>query len=66
MANGAENAIGVIIWPIFIWQLLEGDYVKVGAISSLIVFVTIAMQLSVGKYTVLDKYWVMKDPYLEN
>ena len=56
MANGAENVVGIVIWPIFIWQLLSESYVAVGAISSLIVFVTIIIQLSVGKYTdVFDK-----------
>jgi len=56
MANGAENAVGIIIWPIFIWKLLEGDYAAVGTVSSLIVVVTIVLQLTVGKYTdIFDK-----------
>ncbi|HOZ56147.1 MAG: Major Facilitator Superfamily protein [Parcubacteria group bacterium ADurb.Bin316] len=56
MANGAENEIGVVIWPIFIWQLLQGNYFAVGAISSLIVLATISVQLGVGKYTdIFDK-----------
>lgn len=53
MATGAENAIGVIIWPIFIFLLLDGDYLKVGAISSFIVIGTVILQLVTGKY--LDK-----------
>ncbi|MFC1678481.1 MFS transporter [Patescibacteria group bacterium] len=56
MANGAENCIGIIIWPIFIFQLLKGNYFAVGAISSLIVFTTVILQLLVGKYTdIFDK-----------
>ena len=56
MANGAENVVGVIIWPIFIWEILNGNYFAVGSLSSLIVLVTIILQLSVGKYTdLLDK-----------
>jgi len=51
MANGAENEVGIVIWPIFIWQILQGNYFAVGAISSLIVLVTIIVQLGVGKYT---------------
>ncbi|MDA3840032.1 MAG: MFS transporter [Patescibacteria group bacterium] len=51
MANGAEGGVGAIIWPIFIFQLLSGDFLKVGIISSLIVFVTVILQLTVGKYT---------------
>lgn len=51
MANGAENTVGIIIWPIFIWDLLDGNYIAVGTLSSLIVVVTIILQLGVGKYT---------------
>ncbi len=51
MANGAENAVAIIIWPIFIWQILDGNYLAVGAISSLIILVTVILQLVVGKYT---------------
>ncbi|MDP3043251.1 MAG: MFS transporter [bacterium] len=51
MANGAENVIGIIIWPIFIWQILQGDYLEVGAISSLIIFIAVILQLFAGKYT---------------
>jgi MFS family permease len=51
MANGAENTVAVVIWPIFIWQLLQGNYFQVGAVSSLIVLVAVILQLIVGKYT---------------
>jgi len=36
-ANGAENAVTLIIWPIFIWQLLDGNFFNVGAVSCFIV-----------------------------
>lgn len=56
MANGAENEVGVVIWPIFVWLLLGGNYLAVGTISSLIVFGTIILQLTAGKYAdSLDK-----------
>lgn len=48
--NGAEEAVNVIIWPIFIWELLEGNYFEVGAISSLVVAVSVILQLSVGRF----------------
>lgn len=48
MGDGAEGEIGVIIWPIFIWILLDGNYLKVGILSSLIVVVTIIVQLFTG------------------
>ncbi len=46
--DGAENFVGTVIWPIFIWQLLEGNYFQVGAISSMIVLATIILQILSG------------------
>lgn len=51
IADGAESAVGVVIWPIFIFQILNGDFLKIGAISSLVVGVIVLLQLFVGKYT---------------
>lgn len=51
--DGAENFVGTVIWPIFIWKLLEGNYFQVGAISSIIVLVTIILQILIGDY--IDK-----------
>lgn len=50
IAAGAEDTIGFIVWPIFIFLLLDGDYFKVGALSSFIVGVTVIMQFSFGRY----------------
>ncbi len=56
IANGAENAVTLIIWPIFIWQLLDGNYAAMGILSSAIVLIGVALQLVAGKYTdVLNK-----------
>lgn len=54
MADGAESIIGVVIWPIFIWQILQGSYQAVGIVSSLIILATILLQLIIGDYT--DKF----------
>jgi MFS family permease len=53
-ADGVEGTIGVVIWPIFMFQLLHGDFLKVGAVSSLIVLVSVVMRLVIGSYT--DKF----------
>lgn len=53
IALGAESSIGLIVWPIFIFTLLEGDYFKVGALSSFIVGVTVLIQYMFGRH--LDK-----------
>jgi MFS family permease len=50
MGDGAENVVSGIIWPIFIWQILKGNYFSVGAISSAIVLSTIILELFVGKF----------------
>lgn len=55
MGDGAENVVSSVIWPIFIWTLLSGDYFKVGAISSLIVLSTVVLQLAVGRLADLGK-----------
>ena len=50
VATGAEETIGVIVWPIFIFLLLQGDYFKVGALSSFILGVTVLFQYMFGHY----------------
>ncbi|MCF7795122.1 MFS transporter [Patescibacteria group bacterium] len=50
-ADGAESGVRMVIWPIFMWELLNGNYLQVGIISSLVVVVTVAVQLIVGNYT---------------
>lgn len=49
MADGAENVVGLVVWPIFIYQLLNGDYFQVGAISTFIIGITVGAQLLLGK-----------------
>ncbi len=61
IADGAENVVGVIIWPIFIWELLKGDVLQVGIISTLIVGISVVLQLVLGKYTdKMDKKKMLK------
>lgn len=49
--EGAEFVVGFVIWPIFIFQLLEGNYLSVGIISSSIVLVSIILRLAIGTLT---------------
>jgi len=49
-ADGAQNFVGVIVWPIFVFQLLHQNYVAVGSISALIIGVTILFQYLTGRY----------------
>lgn len=61
MADGAQDTVGIIIWPIFMWMVLDGDFTAVGLLSSLIVLTTIVIQLAVGSYTdKIDKKTLIK------
>lgn len=48
MADGAEGMIGLVVWPIFIFQLLDGNYLEVGYVSALIIIVTMILQFIMG------------------
>ncbi|MEM9336322.1 MAG: MFS transporter [Patescibacteria group bacterium] len=52
-ANGAEIAVTMVAWPIFLFELLDGNVLEIGALSTVIVGVTIALQFFVGRH--LDK-----------
>jgi hypothetical protein len=54
MAFGAETVINLIVWPIFLFVILEGNLLEVGAISTIVVAATIVVQLTLGGY--LDKH----------
>jgi len=49
-ANGAETVVNIIVWPIFLYTILDGDLFSIGAISTIIVGVTIVLQLLLGRY----------------
>jgi len=49
-ANGAETIVNIIVWPIFLYTILDGDLFSIGAISTIIVGVTIVLQLLLGRY----------------
>ncbi len=48
-SEGAESVIFLIVWPIFVFQILKGNYLSVGLISTATVLVTITAQFFVGK-----------------
>ena len=50
MANGAEVIVANVAWPIFLYEVLNGNVLEIGALSTVIVGATIAIQLFVGKY----------------
>ncbi len=54
IGNGVQNAVGSVVWPIFIFLVLDGDYLSVGAISSITIVAIIALGFVVG--TLIDKW----------
>lgn len=48
-ADGAENVVGLIVWPIFIFNVLREDYLEVGTISAIIIAFTVVLELIIGK-----------------
>lgn len=53
-ANGLETAITLIAWPIFLYEVLDGNVFEIGAVSALVVGITILVQLAIGRY--IDKH----------
>lgn len=48
-AEGAENAVGFLVWPIFVFLLFRGKYLEVGTVATAVVFFSILLQLVVGR-----------------
>lgn len=59
LANGAETGVTLIVWPIFLYELLDGNIFKVGAVTTLVTAATILIQLALGSY--LDKRNINKE-----
>lgn len=54
-ADGAQGFVGIVVWPIFIFRILNGKYLAIGSISALIIALTIISQLLIGDYTDIFK-----------
>jgi len=39
MAYGAENIVGVVIWPIFLFAIFDGQYLEIGTFAAIIVII---------------------------
>ncbi|MBU1126232.1 hypothetical protein KJ758_01325 [Patescibacteria group bacterium] len=53
MAHGAENVVGIIIWPIFLFTIFEGKYLEIGAFAGVLVVISLGLQMFVGR--LIDK-----------
>lgn len=51
MALGAENIVGAVVWPIFLFAVFDGNYLEVGAVTAGIFIVALFLEFVVGKET---------------
>lgn len=51
MSFGGQNAVEIVIWPIFLFTVFKGEYLDIGAFAAIIVVVTLFVQYLVGKFT---------------
>ena len=49
-ANGSEVSITLVVWPIFLYEIFNGDVFEIGAVSTIVVAMTIVIQIFVGRY----------------
>ena len=48
LGNGVQNAVGTLIWPIFIFIILKGNYLSVGLITSITIIALITLRFAIG------------------
>lgn len=51
--DGAQNIVNLIFWPVFIFLVLQGDFVAVGIISALVTLATFIIRFIAGE--MIDK-----------
>jgi YQGE family putative transporter len=50
-SNGFQNIVSQIIWPIFIFLILQGKYIEIGLISAGIILVVCVLRYIIGEAT---------------
>jgi len=48
MGDGAQMVVSSVLWPIFIFLILEGEYLAIGIISSVTVFILGFIRFAIG------------------
>jgi MFS family permease len=49
MADGFQSRISFVVWPIFIFQILQGDYLKTGLVSTAIILISTILSFLAGE-----------------
>ncbi|MFW5884877.1 MAG: MFS transporter [Patescibacteria group bacterium] len=58
--DGMESSLPIFIWPIFLYELLNGNYLEIGFLSTFVVAITIILQVFAGKLADHKKEKVLK------
>ncbi|MDG1950615.1 MAG: MFS transporter [bacterium] len=48
-SEGAQGVVAYVAWPVFLFMILQGQYLSVGIISSAIVIINLLLQWVIGK-----------------
>lgn len=60
-ADGVQNSMGAVVWPVFMYLILNGNYAAIGLISSLVILGSLIIQLVMGDLSDrFDKHRVLK------
>lgn len=54
-ARGVEVSVGLVVWPIFIYELLKGDFLTIGILSTGITLIVILINILQGKISDKNK-----------
>lgn len=46
--DGVQTGVRIVIWPLFIFTLLSNDYISIGIVTSLTIFLLIAVRFIIG------------------
>ncbi|PJA47368.1 hypothetical protein CO172_01890 [Candidatus Uhrbacteria bacterium CG_4_9_14_3_um_filter_36_7] len=50
-AEGAENEVGLLIWPLFLFEMFKGNYFDIGFLATCIVIAAMIFRFIIGKIT---------------
>jgi MFS family permease len=49
ISHGAENVVGIVVWPLFLFTIFNGEHLNVGLFAAVIVVIGAALQYVLGK-----------------
>lgn len=56
MAEGAESVVGFLVWPIFLFELMRGQYLEAGLVTTVVGVLSVGLQMIVGRLADREKH----------